>query len=206
MLLERHGVLAAITVFAFAMVAMSCENDASVAPRAIGRSPTHPSFNQGIVSDTDSCTTGGTFPSCHDDNILDVNPDDSTLCPGGCHTFLPTNAQKSELQLAIDTIPNNAECGFAISYIGQMLLHGRVRIYYPDDGANADTHPTKAWGSDGLPDMGAAIHVWNQRADYGSARQLGNTLVHEAFHGYYNNGDDVQAQKVADDCLPGGFP
>ncbi len=203
--LRLHLLLPSIIVVC---ILESCVRDSATSPTRppLSGGGAHPAYNQGVNDDSDPCTDVGDYPSCHADSLSYENIETDVACPQGCHTFSLLPQDVDQINSAIGLIPNNDACGWAITYMRQMLLHGRIRTYYEDDDANADTHPSKDWDTDGTPDMAASIHLWVPRVEMQTTKQLANTLVHEAWHGYFSSHDETAAQGEADACIPGGFP
>ena len=82
-----------------------------------------------------------------------------------------------------------------------MLNTGRIRYYPIPDGFDvADTHPSKHWNSDGYPDWQAQIHLDRDWAEYSNI-YLAGTLVHEAYHGYFNDSTEAVAHAQEPFCV-----
>lgn len=96
-------------------------------------------------------------------------------------------------------------CGYLKQYAMAAWNDLRFRYYRTADGNNADTHNSKPWGSDGYPDNKAKIHIHVGRLA-GTDAQLAETIVHEAYHGYYNSADDNAARNAGIMCVPSGYP
>ncbi len=206
MSLTRLCVAGSVAAIVLALGIASCSRESATEPETSRLQPTvHPSYNQGVDDDSDLCAPTGEYPDCHNDDLSYVDPDNDASCPTGCHTFAFDSSEEVSWNAAMALIPNNEACGWAITYLQQMMLHGRVRVYFQADSNNADTHPSEA-PSATTPDWMAAIHIYSGRIEYGTPQQLANTMVHEAWHGYFNSGDEVAAQGEADACLGGGYP
>jgi hypothetical protein len=91
---------------------------------------------------------------------------------------------------------DRVRCPWAYNYINQALTSGRVRYYNEWDNNYADIHLTLPPGDPG-PDSHAYIHLFSLWL--GDTHELADTLVHEAFHGYFNTppGPETEAAAAA---------
>jgi len=145
------------------------------------------------------------YPVCHGNDVTYSNL--SFDCPSGCHTYPMNPDQESAYLSALNLIPNNSLCGWARTFITQMYRSGRIRVYdQPDMNSNgtyrvADQHSSSGASQPG-PDWQGPIHLWSRPLADSPSWFNAQTLVHEAYHGYHNSGDETAAENAATNCVP----
>jgi hypothetical protein len=142
----------------------------------------------------DDC--GGGFYSCHFDDIS--YGDSNWSCPVGCHTYPLTSDLGTRINYAMARI-NRTLCGWAYSYISTALISGRIRYYSQSDGNDGDIHFSGVPGVGPGPDNQAFIHLWEPNTY--NQNNLADTLVHEAYHAYFNSADEITAASTAATCV-----
>jgi hypothetical protein len=154
------------------------------------------------AAEEDLCNADPWFSSCHSWTGL-MYSDEYYACPNGCYTFsfMATPSWRTKIQDVLNSIPTSGTCGLLRAYAWHAWSDGRMRYYHPDDGNYGDTHPSKPWNSDGLPDDHAMIHL-KVATVQGSTLELARTIVHEAWHAYFNSDDNVAAEGTAQACFP----
>ncbi len=153
-----------------------------------------PAFN--IQPDASDGCDYDSFSSCHANGVSYNDGSGYWFCPTGCHTYPLSPIMRSRMNNALTRIDRTL-CGWAYSYLQRMLAQGSIRTYDQYDYAYADFHfsiPTTASG----PDYSGYMHVWTGGTT--DNRELADTLVHEAYHGYFNSEDEVTAASTAATC------
>lgn len=90
----------------------------------------------------------------------------------------------------------SSDCGWARTYLNNLLSHGRLGAATLIDDADAHVEWTGGVG----PDYAARVHVGSHLFQYG-AEELAVALVHEAYHGYFRGRNDLLAESTAHGCV-----
>jgi hypothetical protein len=170
------------------LMAASCAPDSSVVPRSeVLRVPVGPVFT--IQETYDACSW-----DCHANNA--TGGDDNYYCPTWCHTYPITSALRQRITTAMQHIISDPQCTWARNFLSIVIGNGAMR-YYDDDwyGSVGDWHNSRAINDGQGPDYGGRMHLlWGATFD---SDYLAQTLVHEAYHGYFNSDNESEAENWA---------
>ena len=89
---------------------------------------------------------------------------------------------------ALAHIKNSSDCIAVKNFANAKISSGHVRVYPTADGSWGDYHYTTG-----------DIHIWTYA--FTNAHELNMTLMHESYHGYYNDPDDTAAENFASNCV-----
>ncbi len=122
------------------------------------------------------------------------------MCDSGCHTYPLEPALRDEIIAAMNTFSSNCP-SWVRPYLNYELFHQNIRYWDPapsDTVITADIHLAngRTWDDGQGADYGAQIHV-NRPFSMKDRNELADTMAHEAFHGYMNQGPANEGNATA---------
>lgn len=190
--MEHMRILGTSTILPIALLlATSCAPDSSVGPRSGGlQAPMGPSFT--LEETYDNCSW-----DCHANDA--TSGDANYYCPQFCHTYPPDHTLRTRIAQALQLVRSDWQCVQLRNFVQVMLSNQAVRYYDMDYwGESGDWHHSRAIDDGGAPDYGGRMHLhWGSTFDL---QDLAETLVHEAYHGYFNSSNETEAEQLANWC------
>ncbi len=193
----KHGTLWQVLVIAALVGPIASCGDMAVPTTTAQLSPSaKPARSIADVSDPCDDTVSD---DCHDYDVQDTTDDYSTDpanaaswdamdCSWWCSTYPLATKTKSDIINELSHISFAPDCQSVKTFVLNKVYSGDVRFYPQNDGNWGDYHY-----------FTGQMHL--HTSNFLNSHDLGMTLMHEGFHGYFLSGNESAAESFATSCV-----
>jgi hypothetical protein len=176
---------------------LACNSDQMAGPdgAAVPVEPEHAGFFA-----SDPCLVYASY-ACHGQPIVWWYYSNATVpygdpefdCPVGCTTYpLGYGTREQVRDFLANHIQSDSACAWVKPWLQTSYNYGRIRWYESFNGKWGDSHFTSSSATT------TDIHVWH--GAFVRMEDLGETLIHEAAHVHFLEGDETFAENWAVQC------